>query len=169
MGGREWGPQQGWYPQRAAAAEVGIIGVSPIGSAAVTWDHRQRGCQRKQSRDQPPRPLRPQPQSLPGVGMVPGTDGLVNNCKDVNIYSEMGSDWKLLTTIPAPPPHTHTSPPDTQMILGNSPPVNWPSTSPTLGHHLPVCLRGSWVQQRWEQVRVYFVNWMCLGWHKKEL
>lgn len=50
--GEPWCPRQGQYLQGAAAAEVSVVGVSPIGMAAVTCDD-SRGTVRVAKQDLP--------------------------------------------------------------------------------------------------------------------
>ena len=70
--GPEWGPWPGQYPQGAAAAEVGVVGIGPVSAAALTWGQQTEGGQRGQGRDRYPRPPRPQTQPHPGVKMAAG-------------------------------------------------------------------------------------------------
>ena len=78
QGGPEWGPWGGRYPQGAAAAEVGVIGVSPVCAAALTWGQQTEGCQRWPSSDQHPQlPVAPSsvpPQSKDGGRSIDGLE-----------------------------------------------------------------------------------------------
>lgn len=61
------------YPQGTAAAEVGVIGVSPVGSAALTCNQKTEGL--SEEAKQGPAPLAPEAATSvpPEVGMVART------------------------------------------------------------------------------------------------